>query len=235
MLKVNHIASGSSGNAIVIDDGVTSILLDCGISYANLSRRVNVSQLAGCIITHEHADHCKSWRDLSLRGVSIYSSLGTRQALRADAWQINALGYSSTRVGSFTVERFDTVHDASEPIAVLCESTVTKARALYVTDTQRIDFSPRKLTHLIVECNYHELALDAMTNEFLKERIRRSHLSLETLEIWLRQLDLSALQEIHLVHLSDANADSELFQRRVQQITGVATYTIDDQIQRFEK
>lgn len=232
MLKVDHIASGSSGNAILIEDGVTSILLDCGISYANLSRRVNISELAGCIVTHEHADHCKSWRDLALRGVRLYASAGTIRALFAD-WRFKLLGYEKTHIGSFVVERFDTVHDAAEPIAVLCKSTVTDARALYVTDTQRINFLPERITHLIVECNYHELALDVMTNEFLKERIRRSHMSLETLEIWLKKIDRSHLREIHLVHLSDANSDSALFQRRVQQITGVATYTIDDQIQRF--
>lgn len=231
MLDVNHIASGSSGNAVVIDDGFSSILLDCGLAYKTLSRHVRVDLLSGCIITHEHLDHCKGWEDLALRGVDIYASTGTKRAMfdrATDATRLLLMVYplGDQRIGTFDVERFDVCHDAVEPIAVMLTSTKTQARALYITDTAEITFSPRDVTHLIVECNHHELALEAMTNDYLKERVKNSHLSLEKLLKWLDTFDRSRLREIHLVHLSDANSDEKLFVRLVQQKTAIPTYSI---------
>lgn len=233
MLNVNHIASGSSGNAIVIDDGFSSILLDCGVSYKTLSKHIRVDLLSGCIITHEHADHCKAWPELALRGVALFMSKGTERALYARADKLSATLsfrilklYESHRIGTFDVESFDVNHDAAEPIAVMLTSRKTDARALYITDTASIDFSPQGVTHLIVECNHHELALEQMTNDFLRERVKNSHLSLEKLLQWLDTLDRSKLREIHLVHLSDANSDEKLFVRLVQQKTAIPTYSI---------
>jgi phosphoribosyl 1,2-cyclic phosphodiesterase len=230
VLDVNHIASGSTGNAIVIDDGFSSILLDCGISYRTLAWHTRVDLLSGCIITHEHADHCKAWKDLALRGVELYASNGTKAQLftreRAGVSLFVIYTLRKQRIGTFDVERFDVQHDAEEPIAVMLTSRKTNARALYITDTASIDFSPSDVTHLIVECNHHELALEQMTNDFLRERVKNSHLSLEKLLSWLDTFDKSKLREIHLVHLSDVNSDEKLFVRLVQQKTAIPTYSI---------
>lgn len=231
MLSVNHIASGSSGNAIVVDDGFSSILLDCGVSYKTLSKHTRVDLLSGCIITHEHADHCKAWPELALRGVALFMSKGTERALYARTDNLSAtlslrILMPRQRIGTFDVESFDVQHDAAEPIAVMLTSRKTDARALYVTDTASIDFSPQDVTHLIVECNHHELALEQMTNDYLRERVKSSHLSLEKLLTWLETFDRSKLREIHLVHLSDANSDEKLFVRLVQQKTAIPTYSI---------
>ena len=53
------LASSSKGNAYLISDTDTTILLECGISYKQLEKRTSfqMANIAACFITHEHKDH----------------------------------------------------------------------------------------------------------------------------------------------------------------------------------
>lgn len=78
-MEIRVIASGSSGNATYINDGITSLLLDAGISYSDLQKGTGfrLSGVAGCLVTHAHMDHSKAVKDLAKRGTDLYSSAGT--------------------------------------------------------------------------------------------------------------------------------------------------------------
>ena len=54
----------------------------------------------------------------------------------------------------------------------------------------------------------------------LKKRILKSHFSLENVKEFLKANDLSRVQEIWLLHLSDGNSDAERFKREIQELTG---------------
>lgn len=53
MINFEVIATGSTGNAVTIDDG--HILIDCGIPYSHL--RPHIDNLRLVLLTHEHGDH----------------------------------------------------------------------------------------------------------------------------------------------------------------------------------
>jgi len=62
------LASGSSGNAILVGEDNRHLLVDCGISgkslLHNLSRlNISDSEIEGIVVTHEHVDH--------IRGVGV--------------------------------------------------------------------------------------------------------------------------------------------------------------------
>jgi len=57
-----------------------------------------------------------------------------------------------------------------------------------------------------------------------KTRVIQNHMSLETVEAFLQAHDLSQVRGIWLLHLSDSNADEELFKRRIQRLTGKPVY-----------
>ena len=66
MLRFASLASGSSGNCLVVEAGVgasaTRVLLDCGLNLTDTERRLArlglaPSQIDGMLITHEHGDH----------------------------------------------------------------------------------------------------------------------------------------------------------------------------------
>jgi len=64
-MRVVSLASGSTGNALLIEAGPqarTKLLIDAGLSARLLTRRlqsvgVRLSQLQGVLVTHEHSDH----------------------------------------------------------------------------------------------------------------------------------------------------------------------------------
>ena len=62
MLTLTTLASGSSGNCLLVDDGTTRVLVDAGISCRRICKAlrelgVEPSELSGVFITHEHSDH----------------------------------------------------------------------------------------------------------------------------------------------------------------------------------
>lgn len=83
MLNIKCFASGSSGNLYLIDDGRAQILLECGRPFVEIQKHLDfkTSELAACLITHEHLDHAKAVKEMLKRGVHCYMSRGTAEAL----------------------------------------------------------------------------------------------------------------------------------------------------------
>ena len=68
-MKICVFASGSSGNCLLVSDGVTHILLDAGISMRRIEAALrqtglSLSDISGVLITHEHYDHVGGIDDL---------------------------------------------------------------------------------------------------------------------------------------------------------------------------
>lgn len=56
------LASSSHGNAYVVSDGHTSILLECGIPFRKLQKALGfrMGDIMACFVSHEHKDHAHS-------------------------------------------------------------------------------------------------------------------------------------------------------------------------------
>lgn len=98
-------------------------------------------------------------------------------------------------------------------------------KLLYATDTFYIRYRFKALTHLMLECNYSFDILKAnveagTVDVSLKNRILKSHMSLETLKGFLKANDLSRVEQIWLLHVSDGNSDADRFKREVMELTG---------------
>ena len=98
-------------------------------------------------------------------------------------------------------------------------------KVLFATDTYYIRYKFTGLTHIIVECNYsmkilNENIASGRVPKLMKKRLMRSHFSLENVKDFLKANDLSKVEEIWLLHLSDNNSDEDLFKREIQALTG---------------
>ena len=82
-MDIKVLASGSRGNAYFVSDGVTPLLLECGIPIKQIRQGLNfgLSDVAACLISHEHKDYSKAIRDVLRMGVNIYTSKGTIDAM----------------------------------------------------------------------------------------------------------------------------------------------------------
>ena len=208
-------------------DGSTPLLLECGIPYKEIQRGLNyqVTAVKACIVSHEHLDHCKAAQDVMFSGVDIYASWGTFNALRLGGHRTNVVkSLKQFKIDTWTILPFNTQHDAAEPLGFLLANTAGD-KLLFLTDSFYCKYRFCGLTHIMCECNF---AIDILRANIeaglvpveLKNRLIKSHFSLENVKEFLRANDLSRVQEIHLLHMSDGNSDEERFKREIQELTG---------------
>ena len=233
MLEVKAIASGSSGNAYLLDDGAGhKLLLECGVPFQKLLQAIsfNLIQLSGCLVTHEHQDHSKAAKDLLKHSVTVYTSKGTARALGIDDhWNYKAATEMlEQRVDSaWTFVPLRAEHDAAEPYMYLIKSRFAEAHILFATDTYFIRYKmPETLTHILLEANYSMDQLniniaDGEVDAARKKRILHSHMNLETAKDFFRENKFPDLEAVYLIHLSRNNSDENRFVKEIEEITGV--------------
>ena len=226
-MNIKILASGSSGNAYLIGDGKTRLLLDAGISFKRIQIGCGfkTSSIDACLVTHRHGDHAMAIPKLLQRGITVYSNADVA-GLYPGVEQLEAL--QDYRIGTFRILPFEAEHD------VLCygyqvASEETGEKLVYITDSAYVRYTFTGLTHIMIEANYaQEIIIDNARHEriplYLAERVIQTHMSIETLLDLLRSNDMSKVQQIYLLHLSDGNSDAAAFRRQVQQETGAEVY-----------
>ena len=218
-MRFEALASSSSGNAYVVGDQDTRILLECGVSHSKLQKLsgFSLSEFQACLVSHEHKDHAKSVRELISRGMDVYMSQGTAEALETDAVKLIE-SMEQFNVGSLDIVPFTTFHDAREPLGFLIKSRVDGDVLAFATDTVNLRYKFPGLNILAIEANYDKNVLERCERmpEKVRYRITNSHMEIETLCDYLRGLDLSQCRQIHLLHLSDATSHEGHFINKVK-------------------
>ncbi len=185
--------------------------------------------IAGCLITHEHGDHAKYTDQYLKNGINCYMTKGTKKAKKIESHRLYTVkAKQETRIGSWSILPFEVEHDAAEPIGFLLQST-QGYKVLYLTDTKYCKYSFKGLTHLMLEVNYiyekiQENVQLGLVHQGLANRVMDSHFSLEYALKLLKANDLTQLQQIHLIHLSNTNSDARYIKEQVQQVSGVPVY-----------
>ena len=217
-MKFQALASSSAGNAYVVSDEDTRILLECGVSHNKLQKLsgFSLSEFQACLVSHEHKDHAKAVADLISRGMAVYMSPGTADALETDGVELIEHMEQFT-VGSLDIVPFTTFHDAAEPLGFLIKSRVDGDVLAFATDTVNLRYKFPGLNILAIEANYDKAILERCEKmpEKVRYRITNSHMEIDTLCDYLRSLDLSQCREIHLLHLSDATSHEGHFINKV--------------------
>lgn len=229
--------SGSKGNCYHVSDGENSLLLEAGIPFREIQKGIGfkVSELSGCLITHEHGDHAKAVKDMLKAGIDCWMSSGTARELGiSDHHRVKTVKHSEIIVAvsgddsdanGFMVRAVQTKHDAAEPLGFYVRSDKTGERLLYITDTCYVPNRFQGMTQIMIEINYCADILDAnvkagIIDSGLRNRIVKSHMSLDTALEFFKANNLSRVSEIWLLHLSDANSDAQRILESVQKCTG---------------
>lgn len=227
MIEITAFGSSSKGNCYRVTDGSTPLLLECGIKFREIQKgfHFRLSDVAGCLISHEHGDHSKSIKDVLKAGIDCYMSAGTSQTLGVDHHRIKRVeAKKQFQLGTWTILPFDVQHDVSEPLGFLLANTAGE-KLLFATDTYYIKYRFEGLTHIMVECNYSlknllENIQRGSVSPVMKKRLMHSHFSLENVKEFFKANDLSKVQEIWLLHLSDTNSNADQFKKEIQELTG---------------
>ena len=91
MTTVHTLASGSSGNALLLSCGESYILLDAGISCRRITAALRelgleLGSLTAILITHTHADHISGLQTLLKRCAAPVFT--TERAARELSWRL---------------------------------------------------------------------------------------------------------------------------------------------------
>lgn len=233
MLEIKAIASGSTGNAYLLDDGAGhKLLLECGVPFQTLLKALdfNLIQLSACLLTHEHKDHSKCVKDLLKHSVRVYTSKGTAKVLGIDDhWNYKAVPELMEIAvdEAWTFVPIKAEHDAVEPFIYLIRSKFAKAHILFATDTYFIRYKmPLDLSHILIECNYsmehlNENIADGVVDASRKRRILHSHMNLDTLKEFIRANKFPLLEAVYLIHLSNDNSEEDRMIKEIEELTGV--------------
>lgn len=230
MIEIQTIATGSTGNCYMINDGTTRLLIELGITFKQIQKSLNyeTSKITGALISHSHKDHCKGVQGALDASMDVYMSEATTNEIGIQHNRIKLYeNKKQFRVGSFIVLPFDLKHDV-ENHGFLIQSD-NGSRLLFASDTYYVRYKFPNLNYIMIECNYSDQILkENIQSErvpgFLGKRIIQSHFSLENLLVFFKSNDLSKVKEIHLLHLSDTNSDEDLFKKTVQAATGKLVY-----------
>ena len=217
------LASSSSGNAYLISDGHTHILIECGISHKKLQQACGfkLTSLNGVLVSHEHKDHCHCVEQLLKSGIPVYLSQGTARALELPEKLLDMAtemveGEQFT-VGTIDIVPFSTFHDAQEPLGFVMQSQADGEIVAFATDTVNIPYNFPGVNILAVEANFQTSILERCERmpEKTRHRISNTHMEIDKLCECLGRMDLSRCQEIFLLHLSAATSHEGQFVNKV--------------------
>ena len=221
MLTITTLASGSSGNALLVSGGDTHILIDAGISCRRITTALNElhiapASLSAVLVTHEHTDHvCGLATMVKKLPVPIYASAGTAYQLT------HHMGLPENRIHPFAAgdcfdigplhcTSFSTPHDAADSVGYTVELNGCKLALVtdlgYVTDTVRHAVLG---SHLVVLESNHDIdwLCSGPYPYSLKQRILgdRGHLCNEAGAQLALQAAQTGAHTIILAHLSSEN------------------------------
>ncbi len=239
------LVSGSSGNATLITDEQTTILIDCGLSgkkleaaFASIGR--SPKELDAILVTHEHIDHTAGVGVVSRRfDVPVYATAGTYRGMSvgklADKNIHTIAPEHSFEIGTIGVCPFSISHDANDPVGF--SFFVNHKKVSLATDTGTMTDSIKQhilgSEAVILESNHDvDMLLYGSYPYSLKQRIlsERGHLSNDDCAKTAVELLQSGTRHILLGHLSNENNTPEIAFRTAVNALRKAGAAIDSDV-----
>ncbi len=225
------LASGSKGNATYIANRRGAVLVDCGLSGAELQRRLDAAGLAASsiraiILTHEHRDHASGVGIMARRlRVPLVTTPATWRACPGT----NRVRFKpmtpgrSLELAGMEIAPFILPHDAAEAVGLVISAG--SSRLGICTDLGQVTrLAAARLAGcraLVLEANHDpEMLASGPYPVWLKQRVRsrQGHLSNQQSARLLEQLLHPGLEHVVLAHLSETNNTPELARRACQPV-----------------
>lgn len=228
-MRFVSLSSGSSGNSTYIGSVGTHILIDAGCSRKRIidglnSLDIDLPDINGIFITHEHSDHIAALRlILKKYDIPVYATQGTIQGIREADKNGEMLDKEfhvirsdePVILGDITINPMRISHDAREPVGfrIACEGRKCAVATDLGSYDDYIVGCLQDMDALLLEANHDVRMLQTGPYPYqLKMRIagNQGHLSNDMSGELLCKLLNDHMKGIVLGHLSDKNNLPEL-------------------------
>lgn len=218
-MRLRVLGSGSSGNCYLIESDNEVLVVEVGVPFADVKEAIDyqTSKIVGVLSSHEHGDHRKY--------VDEYKNTGIPRVLGNEVDQYTASNspLPPFRFGEFRVIPFDVIHDV--PCFGYVIEHESMGKLLFVTDTEYLRYRFEGINHIMVEANYAQDIIDENMSsgdipKSLRDRIMKSHTSIETAKGIVQANKNPMLRNVVLLHLSGHNSDENRFKSEVTDIIG---------------
>lgn len=233
-MELTVISSGSKGNSYVIQNNDEAIVIECGMPLIEVKKVVdfNISKIVCALCSHSHKDHSKYVNDFLNARIPVCYSAQTHSEVKPKSDYTPFIIEAGTRYtfGGFTILPFKGRHD------VECHGFLVKHEEigllLFITDSFYVPYTFAGLTNIMIECNYRIDILEKGIAEgripaTLRDRTLQSHMSLDTCKEALLANDLTKVNNIILLHLSDNNSNAGEFKDDIHKATGKRVHIAD--------
>jgi len=237
-MKLICLGSSSKGNSYILKGSTESLVVECGLPILEMKKAIDfeIGRVVGCVVSHQHRDHSKFLPEYLKCGIrvlaleDVFASFNLKNRVFCKTIQ-PMHGYI---VGGFKVFTLPVAHDV--PCVGFVIEHKEMGKLLFITDTMLCEYRIAGLNHIMLEANYSDEILEANINAgiilpSMRERLLESHMEIKTTEQILRTTDLSAANEVVLLHLSGRNSDAEQFRTRIKRAVGKPVYVASPSMQ----
>lgn len=233
-MKFKQLHSGSSGNLYILTaSNGKRLMIECGVTKAKLNKALDfdLSGFEGCLVTHQHKDHCKALVNIMDAGIEAYAlgDVFLSQDISSHHRAHRIMNNNLLKFDSFQVFVFAVNHDVPSVGFVIHEKE-TGEKMLFCADTshitQKFDYP---FSIIAIECSFDKEVLQKRVDQYeyklkhssfdsknplgpihpsLAKRLWGSHMEKDNTLTYIRdKCNLSKCRELHLLHLSGDNID----------------------------
>lgn len=199
MISLKVIGSSSKGNAYLIDNGTTKVLLDCG---AKQVINEDLTKIDGILLTHEHGDHIGQIGQIKdyFNG-KYYSHKDVLDILPViDSQKVEVKAGEKFEIGTFSCIGFELMHDV-KCYGWLLKDNISGYKLLYITDTGSIgQYKFKDIDAFLIESNCFES--DLTYEDYKEVRLYNTHLSCEQTANFLKENVNYNTKIVLLAHIS---------------------------------
>ena len=242
------LSSGSKGNAIFMKTKKANILIDAGISFLKLTKKlneidVNVEDIDAVLITHEHSDHVRGLKILSEKlDIPIITNADTAKGIYHKIHHICNFHIFSTgeefEFKDLLIHPFSTKHDTLDPVGYIIKNKNIKIGVC--TDLGFVTTNIRSILkdcdYLYIEANHSVPMVHSSNRSYVyKQRVvsRQGHLSNDQCFQLLDEIMHDKLKHIYLAHISEECNSKKLLEEKIVQFlkekNSKATYSLAHQ------
>jgi phosphoribosyl 1,2-cyclic phosphodiesterase len=224
------LSSSSSGNGyILLSQSGEVLVIEAGVSLMEVKKALgfDLSKITGCIVSHLHNDHSGKISEYLQSGIICYMNFQTSQH-KGPHHNIKVIESKRTYwIGNFKVTPFLLKHDVENYGYLIWHDEM--GLCPFITDTHYCTYTFPGMNNILVECNYSDAIVDekllrGTANLYVRNRVIQSHMELQTTIDFLKANDLSKVNNIVLLHLSEGNSNAKEFKQSIQDLTGKQVY-----------